>query len=230
VIAKRPIAELKTRLKLPVAERQLCRAFLHSSYVNESNAGLESNERLEFLGDAVIELVVSEYLFRNYPSYTEGQLTKIKSVVVSGPVLAERARALRLDRYLHLGHGEEEAGGRQRSSILGDAFEALVGIIFAAKGYKAATRFVLQQLSDVITKVAQGSYHRDYKTQLQEEAQRRGLKPVYTLLEQRGADHAKEFTVQVEVNGCRALGEGRRVKDAEQAAARQAYLKLTGQP
>jgi len=181
------------------------------------------------LGDAVIELAVSEYLFRNYPDYSEGQLTKIKSVVVSGPVLAERARALRLDRYLHLGHGEEEAGGRHRSSILGDAFEALVGVIFSAKGYKAAARFVLQQLGEVITQVAQGSYHRDYKTQLQEEAQRRGLKPVYTLLEQRGADHEKEFTVRVEVDDCRAIGEGRRVKDAEQAAARQAYRKLTRQ-
>jgi ribonuclease-3 len=227
-MTQRSIAELQSQLQLAISEDQLRQAFLHSSYVNESAEGLGSNERLEFLGDAVIELVVSEYLFQRYREYSEGQLTKIKSVVVSGPVLAERARSLELQQYLYLGRGEEEAAGRQRNSILGDAFEALVGVIFSEQGYAAAAQFVLQQLGEVITAAAQGAYQRDYKTQLQEEAQRRGLKPIYTLLEQRGADHEKQFTVQVEVDGCRAVGGGRRVKDAEQAAARQVYLELTG--
>ena len=224
---QRSLTELAERLNLALSAEQLRRAFLHSSYVNEQAEPGESNERLEFLGDAVIELAVSSYLFQRYPQDQEGRLTQIKSVVVSGPVLAERARALGLQHYLYLGHGEEESGGRGRSSTLGDAFEALVGVIFSQLGYRAAVRFVRQQLSGLIAQVAQGDYRRDYKTQLQEEAQRQGLKPVYTLVKERGADHRKQFIVRVQVGERQALGEGHRVKEAEQAAAKQVYQELS---
>lgn len=216
--------ERKLGLGIPAAE--LRRAFLHSSYVNERPEEGESNERLEFLGDAVIELAISEHLFRSFSNHTEGELTKIKSVVVSGPLLAERASALGLGEALFLGVGEEESGGRTRQSILADAFEALVGLIFCERGYEEAARFVVEQLHKEVEQVEQNQRSWDYKSLLQEEAQRRGLRPVYTLLQQEGADHQKVFTVRVEVGGFDGLGRGRRVKEAEQAAAKQAYFKL----
>jgi ribonuclease-3 len=225
-MGKEGLSELKRKLKVEIPDGELQRAFLHSSYVNENPEGLESNERLEFLGDAVLDLAVSEHLYVNYP-LSEGELTKIKSVVVSGPTLAGRARALGLQEYLLLGRGEEEAGGRERDSILSDAFEALVGVIFLQRGYEAAAQFVFRELRGEIEKALKGEHRRDYKTLLQEEAQRRGLRPSYTLLDTRGADHAKEFTVQVELDGQVAIGWGRRVKDAEQDAAKQLYERLS---
>ncbi len=220
---------LRARLGLDIALEELKQAFLHSSYVNEQPAeeGLVANERLEFLGDAVIELAVSEHLYRKFPKYSEGELTKIKSVVVSGPVLAEKARALGLGECLFLGVGEEESGGRERDSILSDTFEALIGLVFLKWGYRRASRFALRFLRDEVEKVERHQRLMDYKSLLQEEAQRRGTRPVYTLLKEEGADHQKVFTVQVEVNGLRGTGRGRRVKEAEQAAAKQVYFKLT---
>jgi len=220
------LTALGKRLRLGIAPARLRKAFLHSSYVNERPEELESNERLEFLGDAVIELAISEYLFRKFPQYSEGELTKIKSVVVSGPLLAERARELGLGEALFLGVGEEESGGRERRSILADVLEALVGLIFLEKGYKRAARFVVEQLRGEVEKVERHQRTMDYKSLLQEEAQRRGKRPVYTLLQEEGADHQKVFTVRVEIAGLEGIGRGRRVKEAEQAAAKQAYFKL----
>ncbi len=212
-------------LEIPLAD--LARPFCHSSYVNESPQPIESNERLEFLGDAVVALAVTEYLFAHYPDLPEGELTKIKSVVVSGPVLAARARALGLDHCLLLGHGEEESGGRQRRSLLGDAFEALIGLVFERLGYRRASLLVIELLRDEIVRVAAGEHRRyDYKTLLQEWAQARGQKPVYILVGTEGADHCKEFTVRVEVNGLMALGRGRSKKEAEQIAAQQLYGRV----
>ena len=217
--------ELKQKLQLEIPEEELQRAFLHSSFVNENPSGQESNERLEFLGDAVLDLAISEYLFQSYP-LSEGALTKIKSVVVSGPTLAKRAKALGLQKYLILGRGEAEGGGRERSSILSDAFEALVAVIFLTQGYEAAAKFVLRELRSEIEKAFQGEHRFDYKTLLQEEAQKRGLRPIYTLVSTHGADHEKEFTVQVELSDQVATGWGHRVKTAEQDAARQLYERL----
>jgi ribonuclease-3 len=212
--------------ELGIEASKLRRAFLHSSYVNERSEELESNERLEFLGDAVIELAISEHLFHIFPSHSEGELTKIKSVIVSGPLLAERASALGLGEALFLGVGEEESGGRTRRSILADAFEALVGLIFLESGYERAAQFVVEQLRDEVERVERHQRSWDYKSLLQEEAQRRGVRPVYTLLQEEGADHQKVFTVRVEVAGLEGQGRGRRVKEAEQAAAKQVYFKL----
>lgn len=217
---------LSEKLSLDISPAKLRRAFLHSSYVNEHPEELESNERLEFLGDAVIELAISEHLFQNFPSYPEGELTKIKSVVVSGPVLAERAGELGLGAALFLGWGEEESGGRSRRSILADAFEALVGLIFQECGYQQSARFAVDQLRDEVEKVEKRQRTMDYKSLLQEEAQRRGARPTYTLVQEEGADHRKVFTVRVEVAGLEGVGRGRRVKEAEQAAAKQAYFRL----
>lgn len=225
------LERLRERLRLSeLPLEELERPFRHSSYVNEQPAGLESNERLEFLGDAVIELAVAEYLFKNYPDRTEGELTKIKSVVVSGSVLAERARELRLDQCLLLGRGEEESGGRSNSKLLGDAFEALMGLVFAHYGYEHTAQLVLKLLHPEIERVAAGRHRRDYKTLLQEWAQEQHQKPVYTLVASEGEDHCKEFTVQVEVNGLSALGKGRSKKSAEQDAARRLYAQILGEP
>lgn len=221
----RDLEELRSLLKVDLPDGLLRQALRHSSYANEHPEEGESNERLEFLGDAVLSLAVSEYLYKNCP-LPEGELTQIRSSVVSGPTLAEKAKSLGLSPYLLLGRGEEESGGRKRSSILSDAFEALVGAVFVHKGYRAAARFVLRHLGDEIGRALAGEARRDYKTLLQEEAQKHGLRPVYTLLEARGADHAREFTVQVELNDRRAVGRGRRIKDAEQEAARHLYERL----
>lgn len=225
------LERLRERLgltELPLEELE--RPFRHSSYVNEQLPGLESNERLEFLGDAVIELAVAEYLFKNYPDRTEGELTKIKSVVVSGSALAEKARELRLDQCLLLGHGEEESGGRSNSKLLGDAFEALIGLIFAHYGYERTAALVRQLLQLEIVRVAEGRHRQDYKTLLQEWAQEQHQKPIYTLVASEGEDHCKEFTVRVEVNGLWALGKGRSKKAAEQDAARRLYAQIMEDP
>lgn len=220
------LAALHQALEVPLREAELQAAFLHSSYVNESpEAGLTSNERLEFLGDAVVDLAVSEYLFDNVP-HAEGRLTRIKAVVVSGPTLAARARELDLQHYLYLGRGEEASGGRSRESILSDTFEALVGVVFTHCGYDEAARFVLDQLEGDIEKALRGEHRRDYKTLLQERAQRQGLRPIYSLVASEGADHQKHFTVRVELGRESAEGEGRRVKDAEQAAAKRLCQRL----
>lgn len=224
-MAKSVLSRLTAKLKLDLPEDVLREAFLHSSYVNENPTEGESNERLEFLGDAVISLAVSEHLYRMYP-LPEGELTRIKSLVVSGPTLAARAKALGLQRVLLLGCGEEESGGRARASLRSDAFEALVGVIFLHRGYETAAQFVLQQLGAEIERALQGKSLRDYKTLLQEEAQRRGLRPVYTLIETRGKDHEKEFTVRVELDDQTAVGRGSRVKEAEQNAARTLFERL----
>ena len=224
-MARANLSILIEKLDIDIDQETLERAFFHSSYVNEIPEEIDSNERLEFLGDAVIELAVSEYLFLKF-DYDEGELTKIKSLVVSGPILAEKALALQLNDYLFLGKGEEEAGGRNRRSILSDLFESFVGILFLELGYEEACEFVLGQLEDEIQNAAIGKNKRDYKTLLQEIAQSRGHRPIYTLLESRGADHQKEFTVKVELDGLTSQGIGTRVKDAEQAAAKELYEQI----
>jgi ribonuclease-3 len=225
-VSREAILALRERLGLELSLDILERPFLHSSYVNESALKLESNERLEFLGDAVVELVISSFLYEKFPGLSEGELTKIKSVVVSGPVLAEKAIELELDQCLFLGRGEEESGGRARSSILGDAFEALIGIVYSECSYERAAQLVLKYLQSEIERVAQGQHRRDYKTLLQELAQELGHKPVYILLEAAGEDHRKEFTVRALVANQEGIGRGRSKKEAEQAAAKQLYFKL----
>ncbi len=218
---------LRRRLDLDIAPERLAQAFQHASYVNEApESGLDSNERLEFLGDAVIELAVANDLFNRFPDLNEGELTKIKSVVVSGTTLADRARAIGLDQCLFLGKGEENGGGRQRVSLLEDVFEAFVGLLYCELGYRAAEAFVVEQLEDEIEKVSCGKGRRDSKTRLQELAQKEGYKPEYALIAEEGADHAKQFTVEVRVADLRGVGHGTSKKEAEQAAAEDVYQQF----
>lgn len=204
----------------------LCMAMRHSSYVNEHHMGrLDCNERLEFLGDAVLELVSSEFLYRNYPELPEGELTKLRASLVCEPTLAMDARALDLGEYLLLGKGEEATGGRRRDSIVSDAMEATIGAVFMDGGFEEARNFVCRfVLNDVQNK----QMFQDSKTILQEMVQKEFEGEVsYRILEEAGPDHDKSFRAQVAV-GDRPLGEGtgRTKKAAEQQAAYNALCRL----
>ncbi|MGB2982346.1 MAG: ribonuclease III [Candidatus Bipolaricaulia bacterium] len=224
----KPIDELAKRLRLRIGSDALERAFLHSSYVNEVGDPRGSNERLEFLGDAVIDLAVTSHLYNEYPDADEGRLTKAKSVAVSRPVLAEKAADLGLADFILLGRGEEANGGRNRPTNLGNAFEALLAVIFLERGYVYAAKFIMHHLSEDIRRyVAEQSATGDYKSLLQETAQRLfDCRPAYSVVRAAGKEHKKEFTLSVSVAGHRGIGRGRSKKEAEQAAAKQLYLIL----
>lgn len=208
----------------------LDRALTHRSYVHETEGASADNERLELLGDAVLGLVVCEELLRRFPEAREGELSKIRSRVVSEPVLAARASALGLGDYLLLGRGESEGGGRERPSILADAFEAVVAALFLDGGLDAARRFVLSRFEGVLADPHLTAASKDPKTSLQELAQERHRAvPVYRVVSEEGPDHDKRFEVEVEVpGGVRARGRGRSKKAAEQAAAECALALLQG--
>jgi ribonuclease-3 len=224
----KPMEELARRLRLRIAPDALEFAFLHSSYVNEIGDSRGSNERLEFLGDAVIDLAITSYLFTEYSDADEGRLTKAKSVAVSRPILAEKAADLKLSDFLRLGRGEEANGGRNRPTNLGNAFEALVAVLYLERGYAYAAKFVVRHLQDDIRRfVAEQSATGDYKSLLQETAQRLfDCRPAYNVVKSAGKEHKKEFTTSVSVAGHRGVGRGRSKKEAEQAAAKQLYLML----
>lgn len=224
----KPIEELAKKLRLKISPKVLEEAFLHSSYANEKNDPRGSNERLEFLGDAVIGLAVTSYLYKQYPEEDEGQLTKAKSVVVSRPMLTEKAKEIGIPKYLRLGKGEEANHGRDRPNNIGNAFEALIGVIFLERGFSYAARFVIRYLKDEIERcISEQSATGDYKSLLQETAQRLfSCRPNYQVKETNGKAHRKEFTVTVAVAGHRGDGRGRSKKEAEQAAAKQLYLVL----
>jgi len=224
----RPIEELAKKLRLKIAPEVLEQALLHSSYSNEKNDPRGSNERLEFLGDAVIGLAVTSYLYKQYPDDDEGQLTKAKSVVVSRPMLTEKAKEIDLPLYLRLGKGEEANHGRERPNNMGNAFEALMGVIFLERGFSYAARFVMRYLKDEIERcMTEQSATGDYKSLLQETAQRLfSCRPAYSVSDTKGKAHRAQFTVTVAVAGHRGNGRGRSKKEAEQAAAKQLYLML----
>lgn len=224
-------ARLQQRLGLQFEnEELLIEALTHPSFVGEGEANrLQSNQRLEFLGDSVLGLVVSEYIFRRHPELAEGSLTKIKAVAVSEGALVQAARELKLGDYLLLGKGEEASGGRSRPSILADAFEALIGAIFLQHGIEAARAFVLRVLSDSIAVIESHKHVPDYKSLLQElvQAEGRGT-PTYHVLETSGPDHNKRFTVEVRARqAVLGHGTGANKKEAEQSAAGDALAAFT---
>jgi ribonuclease-3 len=220
--------ELAKQLRMKIAPEILETAFLHSSYANERQDPRGSNERLEFLGDAVIDLAITQHLYKQFPHADEGQLTKAKSVAVSRPMLGEKAKELNLQRFLRLGKGEESNQGRTRPTNLGNALEALVAVIFLEKGFAQASRFVVGILrKDIDRFLAEQSTTGDYKSLLQETAQRLfSCRPAYAVERSKGKEHRKEFEVGVTVSGHHAVGRGRSKKEAEQAAAKQLYLTL----
>ena len=206
-------------------------ALVHRSYLNEApELELESNERMEFLGDAVLGLVVSERLYGDYPALSEGHLSQIRALLVRWDTLAEAAERISLGDYLVLGRGEEMSGGRSRPSNLAGALEALIGAVFLDGGVSKARKLVLQLLAPELEKVAAGAVAIDSKSQLQHEVQSRWHEiPKYRLISSLGPDHAKTFTVEVLVHSdVLGRGEGRNKKQAELAAARKALEALAG--
>lgn len=211
-------------------ENILLTALTHSSYANEArDKNVQCNERLEFLGDAVLGFVTASYLYRTYPQLPEGQLTKIRASVVCTQMLSKKAKALGIPDNLRLGRGEEHTGGRERESILEDAFESLIGAIYLDGGIAEAERFVLSQLSDEIEAAYNSHGSKDYKTNLQEIIQKTSRQPlVYKVTDECGPAHSKIFKVTVSHKGkVLGSGEGKSKKDAEQHAAKAA-LEIMG--
>lgn len=207
----------------------LDQALTHSSYANENKSRHGYyNERLEFLGDAILDLVVGEYLFLQYPHMPEGELSKARASVVSETPLAAVCSTFHMGEYILLGKGELASGGRTRASIMADAFEAVVGAIYIDSSYEEARKFILHQLKDYLALVATGDYGKDYKTLFQEYVQRDGEQHIqYNLCREEGPDHDKTFYMEVVVNG-NVLGEGagKTKKDAAQHAAHAALKRL----
>lgn len=203
------------------------RAVTHRSYAYE-NGGLPTNERLEFLGDSVLGLVVTEELFRRHPDLPEGQLAKLRAAVVNARALAEVARELGIGRYLRLGRGEEASGGRDKSSILADAVEALIGAFYLDRGTEPSRELVLRLFAGLLDEAASLGAGLDWKTSLQELAAGRSLGvPEYDVTES-GPDHAKAFEATAVVGGRRVgVGQGRSKKEAEQRAAERAWQELS---
>ena len=207
----------------------LALALTHSSYANENKSGNRANnERLEFLGDAVLELVISEYVFKHFGDMPEGGLTKLRAGIVCEPTIAKKARELSFNRYVFLGKGEEQSRENMRDSILADTFEAVTGAIYLDGGLAAAKNFLLRVLSEEISELKTSYRNLDCKTRLQEVVQRSGKKTLsYTITDERGPDHNKIFAAQVNLNGePLGAGEGRSKKEAEQSAAYDALQKL----
>lgn len=209
----------------------LLQALTHRSFHNECPGGDEPhNERLEFLGDAVVELCVSNQLMERLPDAREGELTKLRAMVVSETSLARCALECAIGDHLRLGRGEDQSGGRQKPSILADAFEALLGAVYLDGGYRAANAAVERLLGPLMDAALEGELDRDHKTRLQELAQRvRHQMPRYVVVEEQGPDHSKMFTVAVHLGDAEvARGEGPSKKAAEQAAALRALAALEG--
>ena len=203
----------------------LNQGFTHRSFANELGETGENNERLEFLGDSVLGLVVSEYLYETLPDQPEGELARIKSFVVSEASLSEIARGLRVDNFILIGKGEEYSGGRSKKAILADCLEALIGAYYLDSGFQPARRFVHQMLIPEINKVLENRHAKDYKTLLQEYVQKRmKTYPKYRVVQKTGPDHDKTFWIEVHI-GERSFGagKGKNKKEAEQEAARIAY-------
>jgi ribonuclease-3 len=202
-------------------------ALTHRSFAFEQGA-LTTNERLEFLGDAVLGLVVTDIAFRSFPDLSEGELAKLRAAVVNMTTLAEVARELQLGEAILLGRGEELSGGRNKASILADAFEAVLGAVYVDRGLRVAVDLIRRLFWPRMAAYVRGEGDRDYKTILQElAAQDVGRLPEYRV-EERGPDHEKEFTATVYLGGQQfGRGTGRSKKEAEQRAAREAYARFT---
>ena len=200
-------------------------ALIHRSFVNENPLlAVQDNERLEFLGDAVLELCISDLLMQAFPAYTEGQLSKLRASVVSEQPLVELARRFRLGDYLLLGKGEEISGGREKNSLLANTFEAVIAALYLDRGFNKTLIFVSRLFAPLIIADTRELIYRDYKTTLQETAQNRFKAiPQYALVGEYGPDHNKLFEIRLTVNGILdTCGTGKNKKEAEQQAAKMA--------
>ena len=222
----RELKELEKRIGYHFQNPELLeKALRHSSYANEHKMNrIECNERLEFLGDAVLELVSSEHLFAQFPQMPEGELTRLRASLVCEPTLAFCAREIELGSFLRLGKGEEMTGGRHRDSVTSDALESVIGAVYLDGGFEAVKDCVLRLFASSIEDARHGKYIiTDYKTALQEKLQSRGITDIkYRLVKEIGPDHDKTFIVQLIVNGRPVTkGRGKSKKQAEQQAAEE---------
>ncbi len=208
----------------------LDRALTHKSHVDNNGVRSRDNERLEFVGDAVIDLVIRDYSLKRFPERSEGELSKLRSAVASEATLSSIARRMELGKHLLMGKGEESSGGRKKHSLLANAFEAVAAAIYIDGGFDDAYRVILSFLEQDIEKVSVGGNQRDYKSRLQEYTQNRlGCVPRYRVVSEEGPDHKKVFLVKLTLEG-RVIGSGRgkSKKVAEQHAAREALTELLG--
>jgi ribonuclease-3 len=208
-------------------KQYILEALTHSSYSNE-NKSYAFNERLEFLGDSVLGIIISDYLFKNETELPEGELTKLRANIVCEESLSEVSKKIELGTHMLLGKGEEATGGRERVSILADAVEAVIAAIYLDGGIESARKFVLTQMDEIIQDSIKGRIFRDYKTHLQEVIQSQGeTNIIYDLVEEIGPDHNKKFVMQVKLNDeVLGTGEGKSKKEAEQSAAKQALRRM----
>ncbi len=225
-----PLENLEERIEYAFKDRSLLvRALTHSSFANECRLEQGDNEQLEFLGDTIIGFVVSEYLLVNHPDFSEGRLSKLRAQLVSSSSLFRSAYALQLGRFLRLGKGEENSGGRKKQAVLVDATEALVAAVYLDGGMEAARRLVVRQLEDELGDIRSGRFvSSNYKSRLQEKLQSlREQPPVYSVIDESGPDHQRKFCVRLTIGGePTAQGRGETKKSAEQDAARQALKKV----
>lgn len=224
---QKSLSELEQKIGYKFQDKSLLkRAMMHSSYSNEHRLNrLDNNERLEFLGDAVLEIVVSEFLYKTYPKKPEGDLTKMRASIVCEPTLAFCTKEIQLGKYLLLGKGEDASGGRDRDSIVSDAMEALIGSIYLDGGFANAKEFIIRF---ILVDIEHKQLFYDSKTILQEIVQGQLQDTLtYELVKEEGPDHNKHFEVNVCIGGVVVgFGEGRTKKAAEQEAAYKGILKL----
>jgi ribonuclease III len=206
-------------------------ALRHSSYVNETTEpGVRDNERLEFLGDAVLNLVVGHILLERFPDLTEGDLSRMRASLVNEQQLAGLARRLDLGPHIRLGKGEAHTGGHQKNSILAGALEALIAAVYVDAGFQRVFEFITQALRPLLDQVDNAGDHNDFKSQLQEIVQARtGAMPCYAVIREEGPDHDKTFWVRLTVLGAETQGTGKSKKAAEQDAARRALALVRPQ-
>lgn len=215
---------LETKIGVKFKDKNLLdQAFVHRSYLNE-NTGKHSNERLEFLGDAVLELVTTEHLFKHFPEQNEGVLTSYRAAIVRGANLALIAEDLKLGQYLYLSRGEDASGGRSKHYILANTVESLVGAIYLDQGFNASKKFIHKWIISTLANIIEEGLYLDAKTHFQEKAQEKeGLTPYYKVLKEEGPDHDKTFTVGAFIGETKVgEGHGANKQDAEQEAARKA--------
>ena len=226
-------AELEELLGYTFSDRSvLVNALTHTSFANEhfkKDSHLKSNERIEFVGDAVLGLITAEYIYKNYPTMPEGRMSKLRASVVCEASLAKLAVQLKLDKHIKLGVGEEQSGGREKASLLADLFESVLGAVFIDGGFNAVKKVLTPLIVPEIIEKADNIVLSDYKSRLQELLGKKHVQAGYEIIGSEGPDHNRVFTAKVTVgNGMSAEGCGRSKKEAEQAAAKT-VLKMLGE-
>jgi ribonuclease III len=221
------LIELESLLQIEFSDKSLLeRALTHRSYLNENPDVTRDNERLEFLGDAVLDFVVGDYLFHHLPDMAEGELTVLRAALVRAPTLADFANKLEIGRFLRLGYGEDESGGRRRVPLLCATFEAVVGAIYLDQGLPAAQQLIERLIKPTLIEIQAQSLHKDARSEFQVWAQAQfNITPQYRVVQISGPDHAREFTTQVLLKN-EIWGEGRG-KSKQAAAQAAAYAALT---